>query len=464
MDQAEILAQEVWKTASERLIRDQETGELYSTWFSKLTPLRCVSKEEGETIVLGVPSNFFGEVISENYHQYMVSALSGVDGVDYLYEWEEHLVVPDDEPASVTASAQPRVVKYSNPQRPQLKPGIGRVFSFKNFVVGDENRHAFAAAKAAAEMPGTVYNPLFIYGPSGVGKTHLLNAIAADIKENQPHLRIRNMTCDELLTDFYDLLTQKKSLTDFRSSVRDVDVLLVDDIHNLANKKQIQEEFFNVFNALYKRNAQIVLTSDRQPCELSGIEQRLTTRFESEMVSELNMPGFEARMAILRMWRDDILSPSPLPDVYLEFVAGNITSSVRRLKSAFFRLATFSSFNGSEQLTIQRAEELLRAQIAQEVREVSLESIQQQVAKYFGLSITDILGNRRTDNIAKPRMIAMYLCRELTLKSTNEIGAAFGRNHATILNAEKRIEELCEKDENIRRSVSQLRHVIKQNR
>ena len=182
------------------------------------------------------------------------------------------------------------------------------------------------------------------------------------------------------------------------------------------------------------------------------------------MVSELNMPGFEARMAILRMWRDDILSPSPLPDVYLEFVAGNITSSVRRLKSAFFRLATFSSFNGSEQLTIQRAEELLRAQIAQEVREVSLESIQQQVAKYFGLSITDILGNRRTDNIAKPRMIAMYLCRELTLKSTNEIGAAFGRNHATILNAEKRIEELCEKDENIRRSVSQLRHVIKQNR
>lgn len=461
MNHEETLAQGVWKIASERLIRDEETSGLYSTWFSKLTPLRCVSKEEGETIVLGVPDDFFGQLISENYNQYMVSALSDVQGVDYLYEWEVRPVVHDDEPASVTAP-QPRVVKYSNPQRPQLKPGIGREFSFKNFIVGDENRHAFAAAKAVAEMPGTVYNPLFIYGPSGVGKTHLLNAIAADIRENQPHLRIRNTTCDELLTDFYDLLVQKRSLTDFRA-IRDVDVLLVDDIHNLAGKKQIQEEFFNVFNALYKRNAQIVLTSDRQPCELSGIEQRLTTRFESEMVSELNMPGFEARMAILRMWRDDILSPSPLPDVYLEFVAGNITSSVRRLKSAFFRLATFSSFNGSEQLTLQRAEELLRAQIAQEVREVSLESIQQQVAKYFGISITDILGNRRTDNIAKPRMIAMYLCRELTLKSTNEIGAVFGRNHATILNAEKRIEELCEKDENIRRSVNQLRHEIKKN-
>ena len=159
-----------------------------------------------------------------------------------------------------------------------------------------------------------------------------------------------------------------------------------------------------------------------------------------------------------------MLSSSPLQDMFLEFVAGNITSSVRRLKSAFFRLATYASLSGGEQLTLQQAEELLRAQIAQETREVSIESIQHQVSKYFGISITDILGNRRTNNIAVPRLIAMYLCRELTLKSTNEIGAAFYRNHATILNAEKRVEELCEKDENIRRAVSQLRHVIKQNK
>ena len=258
-----------------------------------------------------------------------------------------------------------------------------------------------------------------------------------------------------------NLLIKQQSLADFRSSLRDVDVLLVDDIHNLAQKKQIQEEFFNVFNTLYKRNAQIILTSDRQPCELSGIEQRLTTRFESEMVSELNMPGFEVRMAILRMWRNDILSSSPLPDKFLEFVASNITSSVRRLKSAFFRLATYASLSGSSELTIERAEELLRAQIAQESKEASVESIQHQVSKYFGVSIADILGSRRTNNIVIPRLIAMYLCRELTTKSTTEIGAAFGRNHATILSAEKRVEELCEKDENIRRSVNQLRHEIK---
>ena len=454
MEQSEAKAHEIWSVASRRL---SAYTDLYTTWFSKLLPLRCKNSEEGETIVLGVNDNFFGQFISEYYNNYMTAALSDIDGVDYLYEWESGHA-PQTEPAP--PPPPPKAVEY---KRPHLRPGSGREFTFQNFIVGDENRHAFAAAKAVSEMPGEIYNPLFIYGPSGVGKTHLMNAIASAIQENNPRLRIRNMTCDELLTDFYNLLTQHQSLADFRSNLRDVDVLLVDDIHNLAQKKQIQEEFFNVFNTLYKRNAQIVLTSDRQPCELSGIEQRLTTRFESEMVSELNMPGFEARMAILRMWRNDILSSSPLPDKFLEFVATNITSSVRRLKSAFFRLATYASLSGSSELTIQRAEELLRAQIAQESKEASVESIQHQVSKYFGVSIADILGSRRTNNIVIPRLIAMYLCRELTMKSTNEIGAAFGRNHATILSAEKRVEELCEKDENIRRSVNQLRHEIKKN-
>ena len=458
MEQSKAKAQEIWSIAAHRLT--ESNASLYSTWFSKLIPLRCKQSEEGETIVLGVNDNFFGQFISEYYNNEMTRALSDIDGVTYLYEWESGHAPQPETVAPPPPPPPPKAVEY---KRPQLRPGSGREFTFQNFIVGDENRHAFAAAKAVSEMPGEIYNPLFIYGPSGVGKTHLMNAIAAAIQESNPRLRIRNMTCDELLTDFYNLISQKQSLADFRSKMRDVDVLLVDDIHNLAQKKQIQEEFFNVFNTLYKRNAQIVLTSDRQPCELSGIEQRLTTRFESEMVSELNMPGFEVRMAILRMWRNDILSASPLPDQFLEFVATNITSSVRRLKSAFFRLATYASLSGSSELTIQRAEELLRAQIAQESKEASVESIQHQVSKYFGVSIADILGSRRTNNIVIPRLIAMYLCRELTMKSTNEIGAAFGRNHATILSAEKRVEELCEKDENIRRSVNQLRHEIKKN-
>lgn len=457
MEQSKLKAQQVWSIASQRLM--ERCRDLYFTWFSKLVPLRCEDSAHGAVIVLGVNDDFFGQLISEEYNDQMIQALTDIDGVDYLYEWEAGHEPKSGASVPAPPPLPPKTVEYN--KRPQLRPGSGREFTFQNFVVGDENRHAFAAAQAVAEMPGEVYNPLFIYGPSGVGKTHLMNAIAAQIQENNPKLRIRNTTCDDMLTDFYYLLTQKKSLADFRSNLRDVDVLLVDDIHNLANKEKIQEEFFNVFNGLYKRNAQIVLTSDRQPCELSGIEQRLTTRFESEMVSELNMPGFEARMAILRMWRNDILSSSPLPDTFLEFVASNITSSVRRLKSAFFRLATYASLSGSSELTIPRAEELLRAQIAKESKEVSIENIQRQVSKYFGVSIADILGSRRTNNIVIPRLIAMYLSRELTTKSTNEIGAAFGRNHATILSAEKRIVELCEKDENIRRSVSQLRHEIR---
>ena len=456
MEQSKLKAQEVWRIASQRLAESYE--DLYSLWFSKLIPLRCEYREEGETIVFGVSDNFFGQFVSETYNNQMTEALSDINGESFLYECEPgHIPQTEQEPVA-PQPPKPKSIEY---KKPQLRPGSGSEFTFQNFIVGDENRHAFAAAKAVSEIPGEVYNPLFIYGPSGVGKTHLMNAIAAAIQENHPKLRIRNMTCDELLTDYYNLLIKQQSLADFRSSLRDVDVLLVDDIHNLAQKKQIQEEFFNVFNTLYKRNAQIILTSDRQPCELSGIEQRLTTRFESEMVSELNMPGFEVRMAILRMWRNDILSSSPLPDKFLEFVASNITSSVRRLKSAFFRLATYASLSGSSELTIERAEELLRAQIAQESKEASVESIQHQVSKYFGVSIADILGSRRTNNIVIPRLIAMYLCRELTTKSTTEIGAAFGRNHATILSAEKRVEELCEKDENIRRSVNQLRHEIK---
>lgn len=455
MEQSTARAKEVWSIASRRLKESNEA--LYTTWFNKLIPLRCKCSDEGETIVLGVNDNFFGQVISEYYNTEMTSALTDIDGIDYLYEWEAghapQIETPQPKPAP-----PPKTVEYK--KRPQLRPGSGE-FTFQNFIVGDENRHAFAAAKSVSEMPGEIYNPLFLYGPSGVGKTHLMNAIASAIQENNPKLKIRNMTCDELLTDFYNLISQKQSLADFRSKMRDVDVLLVDDIHNLAQKKQIQEEFFNVFNTLYKRNAQIVLTSDRQPCELSGIEQRLTTRFESEMVSELNMPGLEVRMAILRMWRNDVLSASPLPDQFLEFIATNITSSVRRLKSAFLRLATYASLSGSSELTIQRAEELLRAQIAQESKEASIESIQHQVSKYFGVSIADILGSRRTNNIVIPRLIAMYLCRELTMKSTTEIGHAFGRNHATILSAEKRVEELCAKDDNIRRAVNQLRHEIK---
>ena len=448
----------VWATAAERL--QQMNEPCYDQYICCLVPLRCADG----VLTVGVPDDFFGDIVRNQFGDLISEALRNIDGVDYTYEFEAgHKAPPvktekkQPKPAEVPR-ARSSVGSSVAGNRPRMNSSYEHTFD--NFIVGEENRIAFAAARAAAEEPG-LYNPLFIYGANGIGKTHLLQAVAAYMRGKSAKIRIRSTTCDEMLNDFYELLTQHKSLSEFRSSMRDVDVLLVDDVHRLAKKPQMQEEFFNVFNTLYRQHKQIILTSDRQPCEISDIDKRLTTRFESGMISELNMPGYEARLTMLRMWRSEALTKTPLADEILEFLAQNISSSVRRLKGAFLRLTTCASLSGAE-VTIARAEDLLHAQIEQEIasRNVSPETIQRTVAAHFGITIADLLGEKRTRNVAEPRMVAMYLCRELTTCSSNEIGAAFGKNHATILYAEKKIPELCGKNDSLRRSVAQIKHQL----
>ena len=307
-----------------------------------------------------------------------------------------------------------------------------------------------------------MYNPFFIYGTNGVGKTHLLQSIAAEIRAMRPELVVRSVTCDEILNDFYELLLHKRSFADFRSNLRDVDVLLIDDIHRLSKKTQMQEEFFNIFNLLYRQDKQIVLTSDRHPCEIADLDKRLSSRFEQGMTCEIGMLEFEERLVTLRMWRDNSLNKVVLPDEFLEFLAGNISSNVRRLKSCFLRLSTALEMGGRDDFSIADAEELLHAQLADEnsSRDIRPESIQQVVARHFGVSVPDIIGSRRTRQIAEPRMVAMYLCRELTRLSSNEIGSAFGRTHANVLHAAKMISDRCDVDEDMRRSVNQLKRQL----
>ncbi len=459
-------AAEIWRIAASRL--KQQNEHLYRQWFQKITPLTL----EGTELTLGVSDDFFASIVLEQYDDLISAALSDIDNISYTYRFE-----PGHEPAAepVSVNAAPTVegkspVVSPAPQRGgRLAPRPGpqnclAEHTFENFVVGAENRHAYLSARTAAEEPG-LYNPLYLYGTSGVGKTHLLQAVTAAIHQKSPQMKVRYATCDELLTDFYNLLQQKQSLAEFRSSVRDVDVLLVDDVHSLAKKNQMQEEFFNMFNTLYNQRKQIILTSDRQPCEINDLDKRLVTRFESGMTAEIGMPEYEARLTILRMWRNDILTKTPLGDEFLEFLASNISSSVRRLKGAFIRLASYASISGNDRLTIEQAEDLLHSQLAQEcaARDVSMESIQRTVAGHFGITLTDILGEKRTRGVAEPRMIAMFLCRELTSSSSNEIGAAFGRNHATVLHAEKKVPQLCRDNESIRRSVAQLKRQLQRN-
>ncbi len=458
MDSQESCAADIWSIAADRLKEQNE--HLYRQWFRKMTPLTL---EDG-TLKLGVSDDFFASIIEEQYDDLIQGALSGIDGINYRYRLEPGHEPVLDEPVPATAivtsgTAQKKsapIRKIINSQSP-----LGE-HTFESFIVDAENGCGYAAARAVADAPGKRYNPLFLYGVSGTGKTHLLHAIASEVRRNSNKTEVCLMTCDEMLNEFYYNLLEKKNLSPFRSRLRNVDVLLVDDVQMLSGKKQMQAEFFNVFNLFYNRNKQIVLTSDRQPCEIEKLDKQLETRFEQGMVAELCPPEYEARLSILRQMRSETLVQNTMDDTLLEFLAKNISSNVRRLRGAFIRLASYASFSGKGLLNIEQAEELLQSQLAQEssARDLSIDQIQQTVADHFGIQLSDLLGERRSRGIAEPRMIAMYLSRELTQNSSNEVGSAFRRNHATVLHAEKKVPQLASSDENIRRAISQIRRQL----
>lgn len=452
-----VTAQNVWEVAIPRLQARSES--VYDQYFACMQALKLA----GEVLHLGVPDDFFRDVVLDNYGDLLSEALRNINGIDYSFELHDgYTAAPAAPEVKVEAvkEVQKSVAPASTLASKVAASGRGiHTYSFGNFVVGPSNREAFAVAKAVAGEPGNIYNPFFVYGTNGVGKTHLLQAISAEINVLHPELVVRSVTCDGILNDFYDLLLNKRSFTDFRAFLRDVDVLLIDDIHLLSKKTQMQEEFFNIFNLLYRQNKQIVLTSDRQPCQIADLDQRLASRFEQGMTCEVGMLEFEERLVTLRMWRESSLNRCALSDEFLEFLAGNIASNVRRLKGCFLRLSAAVEMSGGREFTIEDAEELLHVQLAEESasREIKPESIQHLVAKHFGVSVPDIIGTRRTRQVAEPRMVAMYLCRELTRLSSNEIGDAFGRTHANVLHAARTIADRCQTDDDMRRAVSQLK-------
>ncbi|MBE6356721.1 MAG: chromosomal replication initiator protein DnaA [Lentisphaerae bacterium] len=440
-------AEEIWNLAAASLRSRSES--LYSQWFSQITAVNV----EDDLLTLGVSDDFFRDMILDNYSDLIQNALDNIQGRSYCFEFKVGYMPQKQQPE---LPQTPAAAPLQNTALPSARRN--QRYTFDNFICGNCNRHAYAMALSAATAPGECYNPLFIYGTNGIGKTHLLQAIAGKIAETQPKMVIRNVTCDELLNDFYDLLINQRSTAEFRAGLRDVDVLLIDDIHRLAKKTALQEEFFNIFNILYQQGKQIVLTSDRQPCELSDIDRRLSSRFEQGMTCQVGMPEYEQRLVILRMWRNSHLTTPALPDTILEFLAENITSSVRRLKGCFFRLSAYAEMSGTEDLSIAQAEDLLHAQLTEESleRDIRPETIQQAVANHFGITIGEMIGKCRARTVADPRMVAMYLCRKLTRLSSNEIGAVFGRTHANVLHAAKTIPERCTEDDQLRRSLNQL--------
>jgi chromosomal replication initiator protein len=448
-----------WGKACE-ILKKQICLETFDHWFQPIVPVNIDKKN----IVLGVSDDFFASWFKDNYEDILADALKKAVGydLDINFELGYYPEETEDEAEEETASAIEPAETHSEAEKEVTEPSLPNCLSrhtFGNSVVGEENRYAYTAAITAAQSPGGVYNPLYIYGGTGMGKTHLLQAVAYEVLQKNPRAVVEYITCEAFLNNYVDSLRNKKH-AEFRNHIRRVDVLLVDDVHQLANKTQLQEEFFNTFNSLYNSNKQIILTSDKQPCEIKGLEDRLVSRFEWGITTEITTPEIETRLAILRMKQEEHLIK--LDDEVLFFIASRISTSIRRLEGALLRLVAFSSATNCK-ITIPRAEELLSKLLEEEAnnKKVSIENIQKTVADHFDLRVHDILGNKRPKNIAEPRMIAMYIARQITDFSLPEIGLAFGgRNHATVINAVKKIKAGCEKNENMKRTVSLLKRQV----
>ena len=328
--------------------------------------------------------------------------------------------------------------------------------TFENFVVGEENRYAFTAAQTAAKSPG-MWNPLYIYGGSGMGKTHLIQAVANELVSQNNKAVVRYITCEEFLNEYVASLRSKTDFK-FRERFRNVDLLLVDDVHFLSgNKVQLQEEFFNTFNTLHNAGKQIILTSDKQPSDIPGLEKRLVSRFQSGMTMQITESTFETRLAILRQVQDSM--SCKFPDAVLNFLAARITSNIRPLKSALVRLSVFAA--AGTEINVDLASTLLADVLDREAEEknsrLSIGEIQKAVAEYFDLQVRDLTGKKRPQKIADARMLAMYLCRKLTNSTQQEIGAAFGgRTHSTVLHAVNQVEQDSQHDENLKHTISNL--------
>jgi chromosomal replication initiator protein len=389
----------------------------------------------------------------------------------------EPLPLPDELlPAAVPAAAPAAPQYVDHPDEPALpvRPGTGRQggrtssepvrlnpkYTFETFVIGASNRFAHAAAVAVAEAPAKAYNPLFVYGESGLGKTHLLHAIGHYAHSLYPTVRVRYVNSEEFTNDFINSIRDDKA-SNFQRRYRDVDVLLIDDIQFLQGKVQTQEEFFHTFNTLHNANKQVVITSDLPPKLLSGFEERMRSRFEWGLLTDVQPPDLETRIAILR--KKAIQERMSAPDEVLEFIASRISTNIRELEGALIRVTAFASLN-RQSVDMGLAEIVLKDLIPNEQgSQITSATIMAQTAAYFGLTIEDLCGTSRSRVLVTARQIAMYLCRELTDLSLPKIGQQFGgRDHTTVMHADRKIRELMSERRAIYNQVTELTNRIKQ--
>ncbi|MBU3665426.1 MAG: chromosomal replication initiator protein DnaA [Chthoniobacterales bacterium] len=436
----------VWEQVASAL--KAELGEgVYDRWFSSLQLTGLTSK----ALTLAIPNSIYQVWIESNYAAQVQAALLTVFGSRRAVEFVVDNCGSKTEPAAPASEASVAAAPESEIEEPPDAKGLNPRYVFDTFVVGTNSEFAHAAALAVAKAPSRTYNPLFIHGGVGLGKTHLLHAIGHHIARSKRGARIAYVRSETFTNDFIQAI-QTNALVKFRKRYRQADVLLIDDIQFLGGKERSQEEFFHTFNSLFEGRKQIVLSSDQPPSEIAHLEQRLVSRFEWGLTAELQPPDMETRLAILRR-KADMLQVK-LPAHVFEYLAHRVKSNVRRLEGALLRVASFVSLS-SRPLTDESVEHLLRDILQEEARRaVSIDQVQRKVAEHYDVRLADMTSKRRPANIAFPRQIAMFISRRITKSSLQEIGEAFGgRDHGTVIHACKTVQARMDNEESLRQVI-----------
>ncbi|MBY5923471.1 chromosomal replication initiator protein DnaA [Ferrimonas balearica] len=445
----------VWQQCVERL-RDELPAQQFSMW---IRPLQA--ELMGDTLVLYAPNRFVLDWVRDKYLNSITAFLAETLGDQAPALQFDIGSKPEARPKVDIGMPRPAAVAPASPARPEppassnqaVRSNINPNYQFDNFVEGKSNQLARAAASQVADNPGGAYNPLFLYGGTGLGKTHLLHAVGNGIMKRKPNAKVVYMHSERFVQDMVKAL-QNNAIAEFKRYYRSVDALLIDDIQFFANKDRSQEEFFHTFNALLEGNHQIILTSDRYPKEIDGVEDRLKSRFGWGLTVAIEPPELETRVAILMRKAEE--SNIHLPDEVAFFIAKRLRSNVRELEGALNRVIANANFTGRP-ITIDFVREALRDLLALQEKLVTIDNIQKTVAEYYKIKVADLLSKRRSRSVARPRQVAMALAKELTNHSLPEIGDAFGgRDHTTVLHACRKIEQLREESHDIKEDYANL--------
>lgn len=451
---------QVWSDVLD-VIRSELNTPTFKTWFEHTSPVEIA----GDSLVVAVQNEFAREWLDSRYSGLLRSALFEVMGREVSVSFTvpaDAVVLPGEGQARVVEPEGEEAPERAAPSRSdngQLSPK----YTFDSYVIGASNQFAHAAALAVAEAPGRAYNPLFVYGGVGLGKTHLLQAIGHYVQSSFPHLKVKYVSTEQFTNDFINSIgdRDKKRIDGFRRQYRTNDVLLVDDIQFLKGKEGTQEEFFHTFNTLQQAGKQVVLSSDRPPKDIEKLEERLRSRFEMGLITDIQPPDLETRIAILR--RNVEAQHLAVPDDVLTFIADRVSSNIRELEGALIRVMAFSSLT-RHPVDTELARSVLKDIFPERsTRPISVSTIQREVCKYYSLSHSELVGGKRSQSIVYPRQVAMYLSRELTELSLPAIGAEFGgRDHTTVMHAKDKIRKLMAADREVYNQIQALTNQIRQ--